>query len=412
MDVLIGQTIFYIAAFACYGYVFLACREIDVFLVTSVASLLVFLSAFFGFVIDPRTGQPIPLAAELYWTFGIFLGGLFFAALLNDRNVCKYKTSRLPKMAFLELAVLSGLFILLVALFIEKHGVLVFSGSKRELVDQTGSLFVILKACAAILMLGLVLTHRLKNIMFAGAVGVFTLAMGARSPVAIAVISYILIRGARGGRVSIIRHHPLSFVLSVSFLIFVGAVLKPAYAFFRLGGISEVIHGFSRTDVLDLFVRGAEFLKTQFIFNEMIYFGFETSGMHLVRAPLSLLPIPRSLYTTPSSEFNDMFQPILFPEHEAGMAYNPFAEFYVVFGLPGALVLVALWMFGLLFLNHVLRSSNKATIVIVAALAGALISFYFFRCSAAVFLALVRNYFYILGAITIAAQVLRKRRMA
>ena len=112
-----------------------------------------------------------------------------------------------------------------------------------------------------------------------------------------------------------------------------------------------------------------------------------------IRGPLSFFPIPRSWYTTPSSEFNDLFQPILFPDHVSGMAYNPFAEFYAGMGLIGVVLYIFMYVYFLFYMNILFERSRTYWSPFIA-LVIAVVAFYTYRNSVAVTFGLIRNIFW------------------
>ncbi len=375
-----------------FAYFAYKCRQVDIYLVAAASGMLFFAGAYVGEVDGPRGYPPLPVPPVLYYSFSLYLAATLLSACAKDSlsrpigpSGRRLVTSR--RIAMTALTVWG----LCAACLLAMYPHLVFSGSKRDFMSAAGfhqTLLLSLSTLAATCLL----TSRLRwRFTITALILVFSVLTGSRTVAALTIVACTLIYGQRIAPISLLRRRPLLLPVAVVLLLALGIITKHAYSAYRGAGIGGVQERFATIPFSEMVSGGAEFLSTQYIFSDMVQYGFSTDGEHILRGPLSLLPIPRSWYTTGSNEFNQLFQPVLYGDIRGGMAYNPFAEFYTAAGFPGVVVFIVAMQAALYCVDHWLRDPRWRSWAPVLAIAGALIAFYIHRNSVAVTCAMIRN---------------------
>ena len=261
--------------------------------------------------------------------------------------------------------------------------------SKRDLVDKTDISYLLLMWMVTIWSSISLVYGGNKLKFFVIVVLALSVLLGNRTPVVICGITVLVFLSLRKGKVSLFKNYGFKYLFIGAFSIVTVSLMKPFYTNFRAGQVGEFFSLIREEGLVNTIYRGLEFSRTQFIFNEIIINNFSTSGGHVVRGFLSLLPIPRGLYTTPSNEFNALFQPALFPDHDSGLANNIQAEFYAGFGYLGVFFSAIFVSSLVVFLQKMVNKLGGVERVICC-LIGVLISFYSFRNSVGVTFGFVR----------------------
>lgn len=373
-------------------YIALANRRADVFTVAIFSSALFLLPTFFGQVPGFNSMEPLPVYEEMYLSFTYFSISLLIAAIVYDftfgsRTFLYANKHQWNNKPFLHL--LSTPAIIFSLYFWLANDTYIFT-TKRDLLENHSLLYTVYDSLSVIGLVALFLIGTVFSYSFAVLIGITDIAMGNRSAIAIAGIAVVLLVWRRQPKGRFVRKHILAILLGG--LGVLGLMMsKTLYSFFRTGNLGEFLDNFSSSAVETISV-GAEFIRTQYIFAEIVRSGYETDGGHLLRAPLSFFPFPRSAYTTPSSEFNDLFQPALFPDITFGLAYNPFAEFYAAAGLVGTAVFSVLFSSVIFILNHALLHCRTSLLKITISVTAAYVAFYIHRNSVATTLGLMRNF--------------------
>ncbi|WP_146142890.1 hypothetical protein [Halomonas sp. ND22Bw] len=378
-------------------YLFLKKRVFDVFFLAGGSALLFSFPLLIGAGLAGPPGWPVvDPEPELYLIFSLFYILILFFALLNDVVFSRVflEEDKTPcsivniTMAFAFVA--WGLIFLFL---IYSHGVgLLFVEKKRDLISSSGFLlpfFVWLSVVVSVLLFFYGGKWK-KAVSFA--VILVSLFLGFRVPLVFSFLVLGLLYGKKYGKVSLLKKFPVLIPAILVASVLLVSLAKPFYSQFKSGGMEGVEEALSSRGWVDIAFSGMEFMRTQYILNEVVLEDYSTDGGHIIRAPLSLLPVPRGLYTTPSSEFNDLFQDDLFYGHESGMAYNPFAEFYSAAGMLGIIAYILILIAGIQVVALLLRKGGVWSVF--WSIVAVLLSFYFHRNSVAVTFGFVRNVFW------------------
>ena len=389
---------YYCTASAALMLVYLFCskRNLDVFLIAGGSAVLFSIPLLLGWKLEgPRGWLPATIEPELYFTFGTLFLFILIASIIND-NVIYLPRETKPVPNDLRNIIGAGLLLIWLIVFtllLAKYGkTLLFDTKKRELMDSTGFMLTFYMWISVLTTVWFFYLGGKISKIFASLIVMLGVFLGFRSPLVIAGLSIALLYGRGFGKVSIAKSYPIRFTAVCVLAVVSVSIMKPFYASFKTGGFAKVSNTFSERGVQNISTSGMEFLRTQFIFNEIVIQGYRTDGGHILRGFQSILPLPRSLYTTPSSEFNDLFQKDLFPEQKHGMAYNPFGEFYAGFGMFGTLLLVPFFVFTIFIFAFFIRRGGSWGVFM--AIASVICLFYFHRNSVAVTFGFLRNIFW------------------
>ncbi len=387
---------FTVSSVLAFVYLFYKERDVDVYLVAATSGILFFSAAYTGRIEGPRGYPPLEPPAVLYYSFSFYLIAILLAACVKDARHEKRANWAAPvpptstRIAVVAFAIWALSAIHLIASYPDH----VFSGCKTTLMSAAGARHT-LALSMSMLAATCILTSRVPG-RFAAAAGIlgFSLLVGDRTATALTIIACVLIYGQSLGPVAILRKRPLLFPIAIVALITAGTALKWGYSAYRAGGVLAVQEVMTTRSPLEIIHDGAEFWTTQYMFADIVNSNFATDGGSILRAPLSALPIPRHIYTSGSDEFNQLFQPVLYPDVTWGMAFNPFAEFYSAAGVMGILAFVIATQCALYVIDRSSRSPRYAQWLPFVALAGSLVAFYTHRNSAAVTFAMIRNVFW------------------
>jgi len=375
-----------------FVYILVKNRKIDLFVLALASYFLFTFSLLFGVLPGPKSYPDRVVEDAVYLAFFSLGVALLVGVVVNDyiSRVFNFRESLSQTDESFVFSVWCVWLFLLLFLFFRHGSGLLVGMSKRELMDA-GGLEIVFFNVISIFVISLSII-RSRFIGFGGAVVVsFVLVFGHRAPVVIGGIVGVLFRLSLRPKGRLYKKITLLNVAGVVLGVLLAVMMKPIIATVKSGDVESLQRRYESSS-FELLYAGAEFMRTQYIFNEIVRTDFSTDGGHIVRAPASLLPIPRSAWTTPSSEFNDLYQPVIFPDVRGGMAYNLMAEFYAAYGGGGVIigstfVAVAISFFNLMFFC-VTKNHSRVFLLLL----GTFWAFYSYRNSLATTFAYMRNF--------------------
>ncbi|MEO3356828.1 O-antigen polymerase [Acinetobacter haemolyticus] len=381
-------------------FLFFRKRNFDFISVFVLVLVLYTLPLFFGGVKNVYTGDFLKPEDQVYLVMGIpYFVSILFIVLNNSYNFNRRIDFLHEKIALNVLLLLSmiGIALYLPSVFA--------SSSKVELLENKNLMVQILYANVPVV--GFLLALLVKNKRF---ICIFLLCLsilflfGSRRSIALALIGSLII---------VFMDNPLRLVSKIKWILLgVGALVvvvlsKTMYGYVLARGVVDGLKGWFYEFEWRFLFTGSEFLTTSTILNSVILNDFKTDKLYYFYSFLALQPIPLSNFNYASSYFNDMFQPALFPGVTYGMAYNPWAEAYSVFGYWGVLFFSIFICLVLRGMWYICIGSNRVLLVILLFF-GSLIAFWVERNSLATLFAYVRNVLYPLLIIYFITVFLRK----
>lgn len=185
----------------------------------------------------------------------------------------------------------------------------------------------------------------------------------------------------------------IMIILFFSLLISLGSIAKALYSDFRAGAIDGILAGYERRDISSYF-KNIEYFNNSFILNSVIISDLNTNGATILKAPLSLTPIPRRMLGDSSSEFGRILQTNLFSDLKFGIGHSFFGEFYSLAKLYSCFIGITIFMCIVFFLNHFFINSIRVSIYIMVLAFSAVTISYIYRNSMASYFGILRFIFY------------------
>jgi len=381
---------FFISAISVVLWVACRKRAFDILSVYCAFLFLFSISSVFGLVYDPFFNIYKRVNPFVWIVHGISFCSLGILILCKDYFVVRKRPApALPSSSsgtlFLILCLLLSAFIL-----IAKAPAMISAHSKVEMLETAGIEVVLLSSLLPVAFAFALSTRRYVFAAVALSIILFLFVFGTRRPMVLAVLVWcaVLYFGKTFSLISKWKAISIGFVFAV--LVMAG---KTFYGSIMAGGLAAVPTWLDEFDVVAL-MKGAEFLNTSAILQEVIVADFDIPYWVPLAGLLSFLPVPLSQYGLSSSLFNDLFQPELFPSIKYGMAYNPWAEAFSAWGWFGILVYsIFLPVVMMIFegVYHRYKQSPVGAIFLVMSLLGA---FWMHRNSMGSLFAYFRNAFY------------------
>lgn len=337
------MTMVFLAVFLFGAVYFLFVRRIfDYFLLAYFCAGLYFLPGFFG-VTRYRNHDgwvEASIGAEVYSIYFIVLLSLCMFSFFYD---ClwsfKYHKGVYNK-PFLKLVMVlvAALAVGSVALMLISAGGALWSPEKAAVMESIGRWHILFYSAS---MIGLSVSVYLKDKIFFAVfffLLIFNMYIGFRSPLAVAVLSGIMVWASRQPKIDMIRVMKLApIVFLFGFSMFFYKTIAHAV---KSGSWGLVASRSLDVDTYYHMVIDSEPFITQAILNEVISTGYKTPPDHLYSAAYQLLLFAPSLGAKMVS-FNDYFQIALFGELDYGMASNIWAQMWSV-GSWGFIILMVI----------------------------------------------------------------------
>ncbi len=381
---------FFISAISVVLWVICRKRVFDILSIYCAFLFLFSISSVFGLVYDPFFHVYKRVDSSVWIVHGISFSSLGILILCKDyfavrRRPIPVLPSSLPGALFLILCLL-----LSTSILVTKAPGMISARSKVEMLETAGIEMVLLSSLLPVAFAYALATRRYVFAAVALSIILFLFVVGTRRPLVLAVLVLCAVLYF-GKTISLIsKWKAISIGVVFSVLVMAG---KTFYGAVMAGGLAAVPAWLDDFD-LETLMKGAEFLNTSAILQEVIVTDFNIPCWVPLAGLLSFLPVPLSQYGLSSSLFNDLFQPELFPSIKYGMAYNPWAEAFSAWGWAGILV-YSIFLPGIMVafegVYHRYRQSPVGAIFLVMSLLGA---FWMHRNSMGSLFAYFRNAFY------------------
>ena len=381
-------------------FLFFRNRYFDFITVFILTLFLYTLPLFFGGVKNIYTNEFDQPEGVTYIVMRIpYFISIFFIILNNSHgfnNKVDFSHEKIALNVFLILSTV-GLILYLPSFFA--------SSNKAELLENKNLMVQILYANVPVV--GFLFSLLIKNKKFIFIFSMFLVILflfGSRRSIALALV---------GSLVIVLINNPLRLISKIKLILlglvtlFIVVLSKTMYGYILARGIFEGVKVWFYEFEWRFLFTGSEFLTTSTILNAVVLNDFKVDKLYYFYSFLALQPIPLSYFNYSSSYFNDMFQPALFPSVNYGMAYNPWAEAFSVFGYLGVIcfsIFICLVLRGMWYLC---AKVNRVLFVILLFF-GVLIAFWVERNSLATLFAYVRNVLYPLVLIYFITVFIRK----
>lgn len=380
-------------------------REFDFISIYIITLYLYNSITLFGLTFDPYTRTYIPVNPEIFLTSAI----IFFTAipfvLLPSFGLANKYSYNTTKSTLLSMKNLYSIIIWCLVVVGASYGFpkILAATSKVDALESTNFFVAITTKTLPIagLLLSVINKRRAMAIFFA-LVLIIVFILGSRRPLVMGFLGVIII--LKGGEIfRLLSSYKLIITGLIALLLVV--LGKTLYGYLMREGVSGLdswLNNFS----YKYFIIGGEALNMTAILDAVITHDFTIEGKDVGKSLLAIGPLPLSWFDFSSDNFNQLFQPVLFPGINYGMAYNPWAEAYSWLGNLG----VFFYSIGILITLRLLWRSYVAAsplFSVIILMMGITVSFWIHRNSLATILAYSRNILYPLVCVYFLYAVLR-----
>lgn len=332
------QALFVTVAMVGLFYFLFAKRRFDFFSVAFVSACVYFLPGFFGHVNDfvYEDGETVTVDAalipETYVVFAVVLVAILLAGMVFDYTAKGRGVEATLRGA--ENAAVWAVALALVGFVMSGAtiGGTLLSAEKSYLVENLNRWYFLWVIGAS---LGAVLSFEQRRWGLFSASMILLLAdmyIGFRYSFAISIIAvFTLWLAGKGRQRFMLRSWRIALVIGM-FTLFV-LVYKRLYVQVKLGSWDSVADRLSSGQIYTSSVTNSEPFITQAILNKVLANHFYVGMEHFFSSVELIVPFSRILGGS-ATKFNDLFQPALFPQAEAGMANNIWAEMLSSGGWP------------------------------------------------------------------------------
>lgn len=345
------QALFYIVSLSGLLYFLIARRKFDFYSLAYFSAIIYFIPGFFGtttYHVSSAWSES-DIHPETYCIMLVVMASICFSALISTYT-CKFSQP-----SWMPPARNCTTWIALVIGFVGLTGLLAFSdgdlfqAEKTLIMDSLGRWHILFYTAAT---LGLALAYALKQkIMFMVflLLLLFNVYLGFRSPFAIGGISVLLLWLSSRGPTRLLSNSWRLIIILVPFALFMFGYKVVAFAI-RAGMWDIAMQTLSNPDTYFFMITRSEPFLTQHTLNEIVSSRFTTSMVHVYHSFYQLLFLAPDMGAK-AVTFNSLYQPVLFPEVDYGLAANIWGQMWSAGGW-------ALLVTFIIFYNLILALGN------------------------------------------------------
>ncbi|NLU50542.1 MAG: hypothetical protein GXX09_09070 [Syntrophomonadaceae bacterium] len=353
------QVIFVIVTIIGSIYFLFSKRQFDMFSIAFFSGCVYFLPGYFGYVFDPSTGSflGIPIELETYCVMTAIVGAILLMAVLFDLLFKNYQPRTIIRgnMWSVQLAVLTAIigFIMTVA----TTGDALLAPDKNIMMAQLNRWHTLWVTAAS---LGAVLSFRRSRWgLFAICMFLlfFDMYIGFRVSFAITLISiFTLWAGDKGRQRFAVRSWKIG-AIGLASALFLFAYKHLCIAV-KLGDWHLIMKQLLCLDFYITAITHSEPFVTQTILNQVLSKRFVAGMEHFTGLVYQFILFSSELGAKATS-FNDLFQPVLFPDAVGwGMANNIWAEMWSSGGWPLLILFLIVFVLVLAIGSYLIRSAD------------------------------------------------------
>jgi len=352
------QSSFVLITLAGAAYFAMARRRLDYLTLAFFSAVVYFLPGFFGVTSFHVEGvwREAPIHPEAYAVMIAVAVSILLSALVVDRlpsgpPIRVRVAGEATAVWFVAAFALAGLVGTVLT-----AGARLLDPEKAVVMEALGRWHILLYSAAIVGFAAAVSARKPRLAAYFLLLLLFDLYVGFRSPLAIAILSaLLLVLHGRGMPQRMVRHWRYALpVLAIGILLF--GYKHIAFAV-KYGLWDLVLERLTSAEFYALIITRSEPFATQQILNDVIAQRFHTGSEHILSALHQLLVFAPELGADPVL-FNDYFQPALFPEVDYGLASNIWAQIWSAGDWPLLIAFLIIFNFVLLLGNASLRLRN------------------------------------------------------
>jgi hypothetical protein len=371
-------TLFFATAICGAAYFLLSHRRVDLFSLAFASSCVYFLPGFFGAVPYGDGGDStVPLESETYLVMSAVLAAIGVGAWMFEPHG-GHATSRARSIAdpvASQVALIVAM-IGLVLTFRSDEGDL-FSADKVEVMSAVSRWFYMYAVSVSLAVVLSYLHRQWWTLLLSAVLLLFSVYLGFRSHFAMTVIAVFLVHFQAQGAQRFLARNQVATLLALTAAMFFFSY-KFVYRMVKLGEFDIVAERLVDPQFHLQAIVDSEPFTTQMILNEVLRSQFETDGAYIVEGLAAQSILFSERFGLEAVAFNDLFQPVLFPDIDWGMASNIWAQMLAAGGWPLFLGFLGLFVLTLRTGSRWLETSRLTTRALIA-LGGSYWAFYIHR---------------------------------
>jgi hypothetical protein len=340
-------------------------RCFDFYSLAFLSAIVYFMPGFFGYVIYPtiniREDKVVPIIEETYLVMIAVLIAILMGAFIYDQmfpklklTLIKLKGSTYAPIIIISIALIGFMLTIITTgdvLFSPKKSLVMEALNRWQLVWSRGSALATV-VCFA---------HKKWRLFFIGFfLLAFNLYIGFRVSFAMAIIANFTIWMFSQGKQQLLGkrnftkywRQTLIFVFSAYLIFF----YKNIYIYIKAARWDLLFISIKEPDFYLKVITQSEPFITQTVLNEVISRDFTVGIDHIIKSIASQLLIYSGWLNT--KDFNELFQPQLFPYQQAGLAANIWAEMWSGGGWFLLIIFIGVFTFILGIASFLLRYEN------------------------------------------------------
>lgn len=354
------KAIFILVAVSGLLYFSFVKRRFDYFGLAYFSALVYFMPGFFGFTSYHVEGSwsDTRIHPETYGIMISVLISIVFSAWLSSslRVMAGFSIGLSPRAAKLLPGLLMVITIGSFLALLSTTGGELFSLEKESVMESLNRWHILFYTAAT---LGLPISYVMKRRLLFTFFFLFLLCdlfIGFRAALSVAVLSVLtLILYERGAQRLILVNLKI-VVVALLFGILVFGYKIFAFAI-KAGAWDLVANILTTPDSYVLMFTHSEPFVTQEILNEVVSHRFESTGGHILSSLYQFILFAPELGAEPVT-FNSLFQPVLFPDVDYGLAANIWAQMWSVGGWGALVLFIIIFNFILVIGNATLQSRS------------------------------------------------------
>ena len=348
------KVVFLICSIVGFVYFFFKKRKFDFFTMAYISANVYFLPGFFGYVVYYPAETKVELLPEVYLVMTCVLTSILMTSIIYDLvgrkqvKQIKFKNSELNLRMLLIISIAS-----FVLMFITMGNQL-FVTDKVILMSNLNRFYLVWSVSTSLLIITAFIERKIKIVCFGFIFLAFDIYLGFRSNFAITVISIFTIYMNQKKFHRLIIGNFRLFVLGGIAAVFF-FVYKQIHAVIKLGRWDIVTERLVDLNFYFNSIIHSEPFVIQSTLNEVINQNFTVSPSYLMNILYLFIFFAPQLGAN-IKDFNDYFQPTLFPNVDFGMASNIWAEMYSINGWSTLILFI-------IFFNIVIFLANKFLLI-------------------------------------------------
>lgn len=405
------QLLLFLVAGCGLSYLLTAHRRCDLFTLAFVAACVYFLPGFVGGVPDGINRETrVPIERETYAVMITVLTAILAGAWCWDpagqtgRRDAEPVSDPVASWVALSIAG-AGL-----VMAVRSGGDALFSANKSDVLEATSRWFMLLGFGASLSAVLTFLQRQWKLFAVSCGLLLFTVYIGFRSSLAMALMGVFLVHFHRQGPQRLVtRNRPTLLIMAGMTVAFFA--YKCVYQLVKLGEYGLAVESLGDPEFYYSAVIGSEPFATQMVLNEVLRTDFQTDAAYIVQSVMAQLTLFSGELGFRFVSFNDLFQPQLFSEVHYGLAANIWAQMLAAGGWPLFLCFLTSFV-GSLRLGSIWLANRRLTTRAGVALAGAYWAFYIHRNDLGFELSLMKRVLLVWFLVVCVAEAVHRLGMA